>query len=98
LAHEAKPMFDTAALRNELQALKEDLSRLLNTTSEGLSQASRSRADALTGQVQTALSDLTTILSEQEDHLETLIAERPVATLASAFALGVVVGLMLRRH
>ncbi len=91
-------MFDTAALRNELQALKEDLSRLLNTTSEGLSQASRSRADALTGQVQTALSDLTTILSEQEDHLETLIAERPVATLASAFALGVVVGLMLRRH
>ncbi len=91
-------MFDTAALRDELQALKGDLSRLLHTTSEGLSQASRSRADPLTGQVQAALSDLTTTLSEQEDHLETIIAERPVATLASAFALGVVVGLMLRRH
>ena len=91
-------MFDTAALRNELQALKDDLSRLFHTTSEGLSQASRSGADALTDQVQAALSDLTEALGAQEDHLETVLSERPVATLASAFALGGVVGLMLKRH
>jgi ElaB/YqjD/DUF883 family membrane-anchored ribosome-binding protein len=91
-------MFDATALREELQALKGDLSRLMNTTSEGLFQASHSRADAITDQVKAALSDLTETLSEQEDHIEAFISERPVASLASAFALGVVVGLMLRRH
>ncbi|HEY4987348.1 MAG TPA: hypothetical protein VII39_12065 [Bradyrhizobium sp.] len=91
-------MFDATALREELQALKGDLSRLMATTSEGLFQASRGRADAITDQVKAALSDLTETLSEQEDHIEAFISERPVASLASAFALGVVVGLMLRRH
>lgn len=91
-------MFDTTELRDELQALKIDLSRLLNTTSEGLLEASRSRADTLADQIKTALADLGETLGEQEDHLETIIAERPVASLASAFALGVVLGLILRRH
>ena len=91
-------MFDATALREELQALKGDLSRLMNTTSERLFQASRGRADAITDQVKAALSDLTETLSEQEDHIEAFISERPVASLASAFALGVFVGLMLRRH
>ena len=45
-----------------------------------------------------ALCELGETLSEQEDHVETLIAERPIATMASAFALGVVIGFMLRRH
>jgi hypothetical protein len=29
-------------------------------------------------------------LSEQEEHLESIISERPITSLASAFALGVV--------
>ena len=91
-------MFDTTELRDELQALKVDLSRLLNTSSEGLFEASRSRADALADQVKAALNDLGETLSEQEDHIETIISERPVASLASAFALGIFVGLLLRRH
>ena len=96
--NKAKPMFDSAELRDELQTLKADLARLLNTTGENLFEASRSRADALGDQVKGALSDLTETLGEQEDHIETIMAQRPVVSLASAFALGVVVGLMLRRH
>jgi ElaB/YqjD/DUF883 family membrane-anchored ribosome-binding protein len=91
-------MFDTTELRDELHALKVDLSRLLNTSSEGLFEASRGRADALADQVKAALNDLGETLSEQEDHIETMISERPVASLASAFALGIFVGLLLRRH
>jgi ElaB/YqjD/DUF883 family membrane-anchored ribosome-binding protein len=91
-------MFDSSELKDELQTLKGDLSRLLNTTGEGLFDASKNHAEALADQIKATLNDLGETLSEQEDHLETIISERPIASLASAFALGVVVGLMLRRH
>ena len=91
-------MFDSNELRDELQALKGDVSRLLNTASDGVFDASKNRAEALADQIKAALSDLGETLSEQEGHLEDIISERPITSLASAFALGVVVGFMLRRH
>jgi ElaB/YqjD/DUF883 family membrane-anchored ribosome-binding protein len=91
-------MFDSSGLRDELQALKVDVSALLNTTADDSFDASRSRADALADQIKAALNELGETLSGEQDHIETLIAERPITTLASAFALGVVVGFMLRRH
>jgi ElaB/YqjD/DUF883 family membrane-anchored ribosome-binding protein len=91
-------MLDSSELRDELQALKGEVSRLLNTTGEGLFDTSKNRAEALADQIKAALSELGETLSEQEDHLENIIADRPVTSLASAFALGVVVGFMLRRH
>jgi ElaB/YqjD/DUF883 family membrane-anchored ribosome-binding protein len=91
-------MFDPSDLGDELLALKGEVSRLLNTTGEGLFEASKDRTEALADQIKTALNDLSNTLGEQEDHLENFISDRPVASLASAFALGVVVGFMLRRH
>ncbi len=91
-------MFDSGALRDELQELKADVSRLLNTTSEEIFDASRNHAEALADQIKAALNDLGDALSEQEEHLESIISERPIASLAAAFALGAVVGFMLRRH
>jgi ElaB/YqjD/DUF883 family membrane-anchored ribosome-binding protein len=89
-------MFDASELGDELLALKDEVSRLLNP--ERLFDASKDRAEALADQIKGALNDLTNTLGEQEEHLENFISDRPVASLASAFALGVVVGLMLRRH
>jgi ElaB/YqjD/DUF883 family membrane-anchored ribosome-binding protein len=91
-------MFDSSEFIDELQALKGDVSRLLNTTGEGIFDASKNRAEALADQIKAALNDLGETLGEQEEHLESIISERPIASLASAFALGVVVGFMLRRH
>ena len=91
-------MFEKGALRDELQALKGDLSRLASATGGNLFDASKSHAEALADQVKAALNDLGDTLEQQEDHLEKLIADRPIASLASAFALGVVVGLILRKH
>ena len=91
-------MLDSSELRDELLALKDDVSRLLNTMSEGIFDASKNRAEALADQIKAALDDLGETLSEQEGHVENIISERPIASIASAFALGVVVGLMLRRH
>jgi len=91
-------MFPSSELREELQALKGDVLRLLNTTNDGIFDASKSRAEALADQIKAALNDLSKTLSEEENHVEKLISDRPTTTLASAFALGVVVGFMLRRH
>jgi ElaB/YqjD/DUF883 family membrane-anchored ribosome-binding protein len=91
-------MFDSSELRDELQALKGDVTRLLNTTGEAVFDTSKNHAEALADQIEAALNDLGETLSEQEGQLEDIISERPIASLASAFALGVVVGFMLRRH
>jgi ElaB/YqjD/DUF883 family membrane-anchored ribosome-binding protein len=91
-------MFDSSELRDELQALKSDVSRLLNTTSEGIFDTSKNRAEALTDQIKAALNDLGETLSEEEGNVENFISDRPITSLASAFALGVVVGFMLRRY
>ena len=91
-------MFDSSELRDELEALKGDVSRLLNTTSEGIFDTTKQRAEALADQVKAALNELGETLGEQEEHLESIVSERPITSLASAFALGVVVGFMLRRH
>jgi ElaB/YqjD/DUF883 family membrane-anchored ribosome-binding protein len=91
-------MFDSSELGEELHALKDDMSRLLNTTSDGIFDASGKRAEALADQIKAALNDLGETLSEQEENLESLISDRPIASIASAFALGIVVGFMLRRH
>jgi ElaB/YqjD/DUF883 family membrane-anchored ribosome-binding protein len=91
-------MFDSRELRDELQALKSDVSRLLDATSEGIFDASKNRAGAVADQIKAALNELGETLSEQEGHIESVISERPMASLASAFTLGIVVGFMLRRH
>ena len=91
-------MFNSSELSDELQALKSEVSRLLNTGGDGMFDAANNRADAVADQIKAALNELAETLGEKEDHVEALIAERPIATMASAFALGVVIGFMLRRH
>ncbi|WP_213736953.1 hypothetical protein [Bradyrhizobium sp. dw_411] len=91
-------MFDSGEMRDELQALKGEVTRLLNTTGEGIFDASKNRAEALADQIKAALDDLGETLGEQEGHVTNIMADRPITSLASAFALGVVVGFMLRRH
>ena len=91
-------MFDRSELRDDLQALKGDVSRLLNTTSDGIFDASKNRAETLADQIKAALNDLGETLGEQEGHLDKVVSDRPITSPASAFALGVVVGFMLRKH
>jgi len=91
-------MFGSSELGDELRVLESEVSRLLNPDGDNLFDAAKSRADALADQIKAALSELGETLREEEEHVEQLIAERPITTMASAFALGVVIGFMLRRH
>ncbi len=90
-------MFDSG-LNEELQSLKADISQLLNATGEGFFDATKNRADALADQIKAALSELGETISQNEEQVGRLVSERPIASLASAFALGLAIGFMLRRH
>ncbi|MBR0774481.1 hypothetical protein JQ625_06520 [Bradyrhizobium diazoefficiens] len=91
-------MFDTGSISDELKALKVDVTRLLSTAGEDAFETSKDHVEALADQIKAALAELGETVSEEQEQLHGLVAESPLASLASAFALGVVVGFMLRRH
>ncbi|WOH62865.1 hypothetical protein [Bradyrhizobium sp. BWA-3-5] len=91
-------MIGSGDLGDELQALKSETWRLLHVSADDMLGAAKSESEALIGQIKVALGELGEILSQEEEHVEKLVAERPIAALASAFALGVTIGYMLRRH
>jgi len=91
-------MFKSGELGDELLALKSEMSRLLSMPADDMFEAARNRSEAAAEQIKASLSELGETLSEEEEHVERLIAERPIAALASAFTLGITIGFMLRRH
>lgn len=48
-------MFDSSELRDQLQALKGDMARLMNTKNEGTFESSKNRAEALSDQIATEI-------------------------------------------
>ncbi|MCA1437786.1 hypothetical protein I6F33_33210 [Bradyrhizobium sp. BRP20] len=91
-------MFDSDRMSEELRTLKVDVTHLLSTAGEEMFESSKARTDALADQIRAALADLGETVEQERETLQGLVAERPITSLASAFALGVVVGFMLRRH
>ena len=91
-------MVRPSELGKELQALKSEMLRLLSTPADEMLDAARSRSEALAEQVKDSLNELGATLSAEEERVERLIAERPMAALASALVLGMAIGFMLRRH
>ncbi len=87
----------SSELRDELLALKADAARLLAAAGDEVRKASRERADGLTDQLKSALDELAQNLGGEEKHIEKLVSERPIAALACAFAIGIVVGFAFRR-
>ena len=85
-------------LSEELLALKREMSRFLDMSAADTLDAARGQSEAFADQIKATLGELGEALSEEEEHVERLIAERPIAALASAFALGIAIGFMLRRH
>jgi ElaB/YqjD/DUF883 family membrane-anchored ribosome-binding protein len=91
-------MFKSGELGEELVALKSEMSHLLNMPVDDMLDAARSQSEALANQIKATLTELGETLRDEEEHVGRLIAERPITAMASAFALGVAIGLILRRH
>lgn len=83
--------------RNELLALRADAARLLGTAGDEMMKASRARADAAAAQLKSTLDEFVQGLGQEEQQLERLVVERPIAAIACAFAAGIAVGVVLRR-
>lgn len=82
---------------SELQALKNDLIHALNAKAETFRQSSGLHFDRFSDQIASSLDELSGAMEEGEDQLERVVSEHPIAAVLSAFAVGVIVGLSLRR-
>jgi ElaB/YqjD/DUF883 family membrane-anchored ribosome-binding protein len=91
-------MFDASAIRDELWALKQDMATIMTTASSAILENSKSQTNSAAEQIKAALNELDEALQDEEMQVEKLIRDRPIAALGSAVALGIVLGLLLRRH
>lgn len=91
-------MFDANTFKDDLRSLKTEVAELVVAAGDAILENSKSHVDSTTEHIKAVLKDLGEALESEEAQVEQLIAERPVAVLASAFALGIVVGLLLRRR
>ena len=86
-------------MSDELRALKVDVTRLLSAAGADMFESVKGPGRGARRSDQgPRLPNSARPSSEEQEQLQDLIAERPITSLASAFALGVVVGFMLRRH
>lgn len=81
-------------LRDELAALQSELAEVPAFTEDADAAPG---ADEVRSQVEQVLRELQAQLKDVADNAETLVAEHPLVSVASAFLLGVVVGRLLTR-
>ena len=80
-------------IMEELHALKRGVASVLKTSAEEWQTISRDKAHSLA----TFLTDFRDALAFDEAEVERAFAGRAVATMATALAVGVVIGYLLRR-
>lgn len=84
------------SLRDELQQLHSEITQTLAGSSEQILDSSKAKVEELSKQLRSALEDVSQTLATQEQYAQRMVTDRPLTTLASAFALGLAIGLMLR--
>jgi ElaB/YqjD/DUF883 family membrane-anchored ribosome-binding protein len=103
-----RPDPDLQAIQNDLNSLKDTLSRFMSQASTQAVKSARDATSNFAGQVGDVASDLadrgTRVVSSAGDQaktfaseLETMARRNPLGTLAGAVAIGVLIGIMGRR-
>lgn len=67
-------MSKSSEMADELLALKSEMSRLLKTPADDMFDAARDKSEALVERIKAALDEFGETLSEEEEHVERLIA------------------------
>ncbi len=84
-------------ITDELHALKREAGRLLNSSTEEWRRATSEKAHTLAADVKTLLTDFRDALALDEAEVERAFAGRAVPALATALAVGIAIGWLLRR-
>jgi ElaB/YqjD/DUF883 family membrane-anchored ribosome-binding protein len=84
---------DPAIIRNELDALAQELGQLLRNVGARHAGSAQPSSEP----VAAVIDVLGTALNEADFEVERLIRARPIMATATAFAIGMAVGLLLRR-
>jgi hypothetical protein len=94
---EALPMSYSRDIVEELHALKREVGHRLKTSADDWQQATRDKAHALADDIRASLTDFRDALALDGAEIEKAFAGRVVTTMATALAVGVVIGYLLRR-
>ena len=81
----------------ELHALKRETAHTLNRNAEDWQQIAREKAHSLAEDIKTLAADVRNALAVEDAEIERAVAGHAVPALASAFALGIALGLLMRR-
>ena len=84
-------------IRDELLAPKAEAARLLGPRAEELQAASRQKAKEIAADVKTFLSDFRDAVTLEEEEIARAFAGRAATALATALALGIVIGWTMRK-
>jgi Holliday junction resolvasome RuvABC endonuclease subunit len=90
-------MTDHFDIMDELHALKQEAGHLLATGAEELREASNQRAKAIATDLKAFLTDFRDALAPDTAEVERAFAGKAATALATALALGIVIGRTLRR-
>jgi len=85
-------------IRNELHALKAEAAHLLGARAEELREASSQKAEGIAADVKAFLSDFRDAIALEEEEIERAFAGRAATALATALALGIVIGWAMRKR
>jgi ElaB/YqjD/DUF883 family membrane-anchored ribosome-binding protein len=80
----------------ELLSMKNEVARALSTGAHEVRNASRTHLETFLEQIKGTVHELSEALEDEEQRLEALVAARPIPALATAFALGLLVGASMR--
>jgi proline racemase len=93
-----KTMSYSQDIMEELHALKREAAQKLNRNAEEWQQIAREKAHSLAEDVKTLAADIRNALAVEEAQIERAVAGHAVSALASALAIGIALGLLLRRR
>jgi ElaB/YqjD/DUF883 family membrane-anchored ribosome-binding protein len=85
-------------LGEELDSLKDELSRLASENASAAVSASREKIDAAAKMLGDAMGDIEEFVGREEENIEKFISGRPLVSVAAAFLAGIAVGVILRRR
>lgn len=83
-------------LGEELDSLKDELSRLAGDRAAAAASASREKLDEAAKLLGGVMEDIEQFATREEESIERFIMSRPVASVAAAFLAGIAVGFILR--